>query len=200
MSKTPKFTLLGRLVTHTSRPRLTFHFVPRADGGWAGMAMAGLDDIDQTDPAAAARDTAKLALQAGAFFASCARQDWIQERVSARARELGLTASAIAKATGDAVSENHIRCYLAREKSMGSHKLLERAPTRAKTLRLIMLYFTVGCYYETATSHPRELPSARRACKRVARGIEKNWHLANENCHRRDQEPAQGDGDGAWIW
>lgn len=50
-------------------------------------------------------------------------KDTIQETVIARAKELGLTAYAIARASGGAVSENHIRCYLSRKKSMGSHKL-----------------------------------------------------------------------------
>ena len=49
--------------------------------------------------------------------------DWIQSAVIARARELGLTAYAIAKATDGAVSEDHVRAYLTRRKSMGSHKL-----------------------------------------------------------------------------
>lgn len=49
--------------------------------------------------------------------------DWIQERVIARAAELELTAYAVAKLTGGAVSEDHVRDYFARRKSMGSHKL-----------------------------------------------------------------------------
>ena len=49
--------------------------------------------------------------------------DQIQEAVIARAAKLGLSAYAVAKATEGAVSENHVRCYLTREKSMGSHKL-----------------------------------------------------------------------------
>lgn len=49
--------------------------------------------------------------------------DWIQERVIAQAAELELTAYAIAQQTEGAVSEDHVRDYLTRRKSMGSHKL-----------------------------------------------------------------------------
>lgn len=51
------------------------------------------------------------------------RSDWIQSVVIARAAELGLTAYALAKATDWQVSEDHVRAYLGRRKSMGSHKL-----------------------------------------------------------------------------
>lgn len=51
------------------------------------------------------------------------RADWIQDRVISRAEQLELTAYAIAKATGGKVSEDHVRDYLTRKKSMGSHKL-----------------------------------------------------------------------------
>jgi hypothetical protein len=49
--------------------------------------------------------------------------DWIQETVIQRAATLGLTAYKVAQATGGAVSEEHVRNYLQRRKSMGSHKL-----------------------------------------------------------------------------
>lgn len=49
--------------------------------------------------------------------------DWVQETVIARARELGLTAYAIAKRTDGKVSEDHVKNYLERRSSMGSHKL-----------------------------------------------------------------------------
>ena len=49
--------------------------------------------------------------------------DWIQEAVIARAADLKLTAYEVAKRTGSAVSEQHVRDYLTRTKSMGSHKL-----------------------------------------------------------------------------
>ncbi len=52
-----------------------------------------------------------------------AEKDWIQARVIARARELQLTSYAIAQRTEGAVSEDHVRAYLTRAKSMGSHKL-----------------------------------------------------------------------------
>lgn len=49
--------------------------------------------------------------------------DTMQEAVIARARDLDLTAYAIAKATEGAVSEDHVKKYLDRRSSMGSHKL-----------------------------------------------------------------------------
>jgi hypothetical protein len=50
-------------------------------------------------------------------------RDEIQETVIARAKKLGLSSYAIAKATNGAVSEDHVRAYLTHAKSMGSHKL-----------------------------------------------------------------------------
>lgn len=49
--------------------------------------------------------------------------DWIQDRVIARADELQLNANEIATRTNGAVSDDHVRDYLNRKKSMGSHKL-----------------------------------------------------------------------------
>lgn len=49
--------------------------------------------------------------------------DWIQERVIARTKERGLTAYAIAQMTGGKVSHDHVKDFLERRKSMGSHKL-----------------------------------------------------------------------------
>lgn len=49
--------------------------------------------------------------------------DWIQDAVIARAEKLGLSSYAIAQATGGKVSEDHVRAYITRSKSMGSHKL-----------------------------------------------------------------------------
>jgi len=56
------------------------------------------------------------------------KQDDIQDAVIARAAELGLTAYAIAAATRTdlhprGVSERHVREYLGRRASMGSHRL-----------------------------------------------------------------------------
>ena len=51
------------------------------------------------------------------------QHDWIQDTVIARAKSLGLSAYAIARATDGRVSEDHIRGYLTRQSSMGSHKL-----------------------------------------------------------------------------
>lgn len=50
-----------------------------------------------------------------------AEGDWVQDAVIARAAELGLTAYALAKASG--VSQTHVRDYLSRNKTMGSHLL-----------------------------------------------------------------------------
>jgi hypothetical protein len=49
--------------------------------------------------------------------------DQIQETVIAQAAKLGLSAYAVAQLTRGLVSENHVRCYMTRQKSMGSHKL-----------------------------------------------------------------------------
>jgi hypothetical protein len=49
--------------------------------------------------------------------------DWIQEAVIARARVLGLNPLQISQQTGGKVSDDHIREFLNRRKSMGSHKL-----------------------------------------------------------------------------
>lgn len=49
--------------------------------------------------------------------------DSIQAIVIARAAELGLTAYAIAKLTGDAVGPDHVKDFLEKRKHMGSHKL-----------------------------------------------------------------------------
>jgi hypothetical protein len=49
--------------------------------------------------------------------------DALQEAAIARAVHLGLTAYAVAKATGGQVSEDHVKDFLSRRKSMGSHKL-----------------------------------------------------------------------------
>ncbi len=52
-----------------------------------------------------------------------ARADWIQAACIARAAELNLSSYEIAKRTGGGVSEDHVRKYLTRAASMGSHKL-----------------------------------------------------------------------------
>jgi hypothetical protein len=49
--------------------------------------------------------------------------DWIQEAVIARARVLGLNPLQISQQTGGKVSDDHIREFLNRRKSMGSYKL-----------------------------------------------------------------------------
>lgn len=52
-----------------------------------------------------------------------ANRDWIQDACIRRARDLDMTAYAVARDTDGAVSENHVRQYLSRRASMGSHKL-----------------------------------------------------------------------------
>ena len=61
--------------------------------------------------------------------------DWVQAAVIRRAEKLGLTSYAIAKASGGAVSEDHVCDYLTRRKSMGSHKL--QHVLKALGLRLV---------------------------------------------------------------
>ena len=61
--------------------------------------------------------------EAGDFYAANHKRDWLQELVIERAAELGLTAYALAKLTGWAVSEQHARDFIAGRKSMGSRKL-----------------------------------------------------------------------------
>ena len=114
--KPEKFTLLGRLVTHHERPRFVMLFTQNDAGGFDGKPAEWIDAPD-------AKAVPTLVRQAGDFFAANARKDWIQEAVIFRARELGLNSLAISKAIGGAVSDDHVRAYLTREKSMGSHKL-----------------------------------------------------------------------------
>lgn len=120
-----KFTLCGRIVTHTAPPKFSVTFIPRADGSWQSTDVKFPADNFRHlgDPDETAQTLARLVREAGDFFAAHVRADWIQRACIARARSLGLTAYAVAKATGGAVSENHVRGYLAGEKSMGSHKL-----------------------------------------------------------------------------
>lgn len=113
-----KFELTGRVVTHTARPRFTMIFKPNAEGGWDGGEVEFIDK-----PPLDAALLAKLAREAGDFFGANLRRDWIQEAVIARAAALELTAYEVAKRTGGAVSEQHVRDYFTRTKSMGSHKL-----------------------------------------------------------------------------
>lgn len=51
------------------------------------------------------------------------RKDWIQQIVKGRAESLGLSAVAIAKATGGKVSHDQIGRYLAGTGSISSQKL-----------------------------------------------------------------------------
>lgn len=115
-----KFTLTGRVVEHHAAPRFVLAFAPCADGGWRATSPKFIDrDAFDFD----ADTLAGLMNAAGEFFAAHVRADWVQRRVAARARELGMTGYAIARDTGWAVSEDHVRDYLTGKKSMGSHKL-----------------------------------------------------------------------------
>lgn len=126
-----RFKLVGRVVHHTARPRFAAVFKPREDGGFEAFGDA-VTWIDSPEPDA--RAMAKLMREAGDFLARNIRKDWLQETVIARAAELGLTAYAIAKSTGDHVTADHVKDYLERRKSMGSHKL--QAVLRAIGLRV----------------------------------------------------------------
>lgn len=122
------FCVIGRAVTHTARPRFRLVFSEAEGGGWQAGETEWLDGPpavpdDQREARAMASYLARLCREAGDAFAAQVRRDWVQDRVIARAAELGLTSYAIAKAAGGAVSEDHIQAYLTRKKSMGSHKL-----------------------------------------------------------------------------
>lgn len=117
---TERFTICGRIVTHTKRPRFQMQFRPGVGGEWSGFMIPGSLDADASPDAAA---LARLSREAGEFFAAHLNRDWVQEAVIARAAELQLSAYALAQATGWAVSPDHVLAYLNRKKSMGSHKL-----------------------------------------------------------------------------
>lgn len=116
----PDFTLIGRVVHHTARPRFSIALTPQDDGSFSADndAVTWLDE-----PPRDARVLARLMREAGDFFAANVRRDWIQDACIDRARELGLTAYAVAKLTGFAVGADHVKDFLERRKAMGSHKL-----------------------------------------------------------------------------
>jgi len=126
MSDRNNFTLVGRVVTHTTRPRFTATFSPREDGGFDGV-NAWLDGPPVPEPGESAAKfagrLARLSREAGDYFAAHLRDDWIQAAVIARAEEMKMTSYEIARRTGWAISEDHVRVYLTKDKSMGSHKL-----------------------------------------------------------------------------
>lgn len=113
------FQLIGRAVHHTARPRFVLPLVEQPDGSWQSEVQPVWID----DPPRDARTAARLMREAGDYFAANFRRDWIQEAVIARAEALGLTSYEIAKRTFGAVSEDHVRDFITRRKSMGSHKL-----------------------------------------------------------------------------
>jgi predicted DNA-binding transcriptional regulator YafY len=115
-----RFRLIGNILEHLDHPRFRAAYTPREDGSYEALG----DAIEWLDaPPTDVRTVAKLMRESGDYFAAHLRRDWLQDEAIARAKELGITAYGLAKATGWAVSENHIRRYLARERSMGSHKL-----------------------------------------------------------------------------
>jgi hypothetical protein len=75
------------------------------------------------EPPFDAREVSRLMRLAADCVHDHWHEDWIAAAVIARAGELGLSAYAISKATGGAVSADHVLAYLAGRKSMGSHKL-----------------------------------------------------------------------------
>lgn len=113
------FTHVGRVVTHTAAPHFSVTFQPNQDGGWDGTDIKFSPDT----PLPSAQTLARLMREVGDYFAAAERRDWVQDRVIARAQELGLTAYALSQATGGAVSPEHVKNYLERRASMGSHKL-----------------------------------------------------------------------------
>ena len=124
------FTLLGRAVTHTARPRFRVVFSPRDDGSgaWDSGPVEWLDGpppvpTDERQATAAAKFFAKLMRESGDYFFAHMYDDWIQELVIDRSAKLGINAYQIAIATGWAVSDDHVQAYLTHKKSMGSHKL-----------------------------------------------------------------------------
>jgi hypothetical protein len=116
------YTLIGHRVIRTVFPRFELVMEPSDDGTWRSGSITLIDpppDASEVN----ARDFAKMMREAGDHFAEHWQEDWLQSVVIDRAKELGLTAYAIAKLTGWAVSEDHVQAYLTRRKSMGSHKL-----------------------------------------------------------------------------
>lgn len=113
-----RFEICGHIVRHLAWPRFSVRFIEREDGAWDGEGIQ-FDD----DPPQDASILAKHMREAGDFFGKNLRRDWLQDAVIARAERLGLTSYEIAKRTGGAVSEDHVRAYITHAKSMGSHKL-----------------------------------------------------------------------------
>ena len=145
---TSDFALLGRAVTHAARPRFVATFAPGAGadapqpGGQIACGVVAMiagqpwhvahiewpdgpppAPTDRRQATAGAKYIARLMSEAGDYFASHVRDDWIQAMVIARAKELGMTAYAVAAATGFAVCADHVKDYFMRKKSMASHKL-----------------------------------------------------------------------------
>jgi hypothetical protein len=113
-----RFKILGRVVTHTARPRFSLTFKKHPNGGWESDGPVFTDD-----PPKDAALLARLMREAGDFFAANVRGDWMREAVIARAKKLGVSSYEIAKGIGNAASEDSIADYLKRGNSMGSHKL-----------------------------------------------------------------------------
>lgn len=128
----PKFSHIGRVVTHDDWPRFTITFVPQADKSLLARGAVWVDD-----PPTDATIIARLMREAGDYYAKHRLDDWVQRACVVRADRLGLTAYAIAKATGGAVSDDHVKDFLAGRHSMGSHKLQH-------VLRVLGLELKVG--------------------------------------------------------
>jgi DNA-binding CsgD family transcriptional regulator len=74
-------------------------------------------------PAEIARELQRSTAGVRAVADHAAQSDWIQDAVIARAEELGLGPYRLAQMTEQRVSEDHIRAFLGREKTMSSAKL-----------------------------------------------------------------------------
>lgn len=116
----PLYVITGLTVERTVSPRFRAVFTRTAENDLAaeGDAITWID----TPPLDAAL-LARVMREAGDALHHDLLRDDIQNIVIARAAALGLTSYAIAKNTNGRVSEDHVRDYLTRRKSMGSHKL-----------------------------------------------------------------------------
>lgn len=94
------------------------------DGTWQAVAsFQDADEARQTLEFHAAGREWKMAKSLARLERDTGGSDWIQDIIIARTTALGMTAYALAQATDGAVSEDHVRAFLTRKKSMGSFKL-----------------------------------------------------------------------------
>lgn len=75
------------------------------------------------DAAAIARDLDRSGAAVRDALERMEREDWIRDLVIARAKELGMNATAIAAATGERVRQDRLAAYMAGEQSISSWML-----------------------------------------------------------------------------